>query len=416
MLAIARALRARGVPVAMATHGGPHAGILDRAGEPYTLLEPTMDSARCRRYVDAVVEIGRPGSRLQPLDELLESVAAEVAFLREKRATMVVIGFSLSAYLSSRVAGVPLATSHGGSFIPPVFERGLAPIPTQAPVAQADWLPGFFLRFLANVMPPRASGPVAFLNEAARELRVEPVPSLAALMVGDLTLVTDVPEVLGIPEDELAAWRPRGRAYRPSTRLAYSGPLFARLEVPVPQDVEAFLDGTRPTAYVAPTSSSPALLRDLVAGVRKAGLRVIVAATVHDVADLASGDVVVAGVLPSHEIMPRVEVALIMGGQGSVQTAMASGTPFVGFPLQPEQELNVALGVRHGMAIGVGPRRATADTIGAAVRRLTEGGAYREAAQRVRGHYAGIDGAARAADVILSHPSQRAVVLGGSSA
>jgi len=41
--------------------------------------------------------------------------------------------------------------------------------------------------------------------------------------------------------------------------------------------------------------------------------------------------------------MPLVDLAIIHGGQGSVQTAIASGTPFLGFPLHPEQDFNLNL-------------------------------------------------------------------------
>jgi hypothetical protein len=40
----------------------------------------------------------------------------------------------------------------------------------------------------------------------AAELGVEPVPSFAALLLGDLTLVTDVPELLGLPRAEVDGW------------------------------------------------------------------------------------------------------------------------------------------------------------------------------------------------------------------
>lgn len=408
MLAIARALIARGEQVVIATHGGPYTRVLDESGLPWTLLPPVMDAARCARYLDGIVTLGKPGTRLQPADEVRAGVASEVEFLRTHGARMVVIGFTLTAYLSARVAGVPIATSHGGSFVPPVFERGLAPAPSQGIMPLADHLPAVLQRWLANHGPPRMRKPVAFLNEVAAELGVEPVPTLAALMVGDLTLVTDVPEVLGIPDAELTAWRPRGRAYRPATRLRYVGPLFAQLDLPVPEPVQPFLDRSRPTAYVALSSSAPGFVRRVVEGVRAAGLRVIVGATIHELADLADRDVVVSGLLPSHLIMPHVDVAVVMGGQGSVQTAMASGTPIVGFPLHPEQELNVALAVRQGMAIAVGPRRAGAPSVTRAVRRIVADPAFRRAAARTGALYAGIDGAGRCAEAVLQHVRERA--------
>jgi len=273
MLAIARALRARGEPVCIATHGGPYARVLTDAGEAYTLLSPTMDDARCRRYLADLVQIGRPGVRLQPRDEVRAAVQAEADFLRACGARMAVIGFTLTAYLSSRLVGIPLAASHGGSYVPPLFERGLAPVPTTMPIPGTNWLPRWLKHRMVNSGAQRMRGPTRFLNEVAAELGVEPVPTLAALMLADLTLVTDVPEVLGIPRAELEAWRPPAgsRAYRPGTRLACVGPLFARLDLPVPPAVQRFLDGSAPTAYVVLSSSTPEQLRAVVRSVRAAG-------------------------------------------------------------------------------------------------------------------------------------------------
>jgi UDP:flavonoid glycosyltransferase YjiC (YdhE family) len=403
MLHIAQALRSRGEAVALATHGGPYTRVLADAGLPWTQLEPAMDAARCASYLRDLVQIGRPGVRLQPPDEVRRSVAAEAQFLRAQRARLVVIGFTLTAYLSSRVAGIPLAASHGGSYVPPVFQRGLAPAPTTMPIPGTEWLPAWLKRKIANAGPQRLSDPTRFLNDVAAELGVERVPTLAALMLGDLTLVTDVPQVLGVPQAELESWRPRGNAYRPGTRLVYSGPLFAKLDHPVPAAIEPFLDGSRPTAYVVLSSSTPEMLRAVVARVRAAGLRVIVGATIHDFGPNNEADVVVAGILPSHEVMPRVHAVVCMGGQGTVQCAMASGVPLVGIPLHPEQELNVDLAVRHGTGLAVAPRHAHSERLTAAVRRIVHEPAFAAQAQRVRGHYAGVDGAARAADAIRAY-------------
>jgi hypothetical protein len=42
-------------------------------------------------------------------------------------------------------------------------------------------------------------------------------------------------------------------------------------------------------------------------------------------------------------IMPLVDLAVIHGRQGSVQTAVASGKPVIGFPLQTKQRFNPEL-------------------------------------------------------------------------
>jgi UDP:flavonoid glycosyltransferase YjiC (YdhE family) len=404
MLQLAQALRARGVPVVLASHGGPFAGVLDAAGWPWTRLAPAMGAARCRQFVADVLQLGRPGLDLLTPEEVRASVQAEAAFLRACGAQAVVTGFTLTALLSSRLAGVPLVTSHGGSMVPPLYERGLAPVPTTMPLPGAEWLPGWLKRWIVNTSPARMRAPVRFLNTVAAELGVEPVPSLAALMLGDLTLVTELPEVLGISAADVMAWRPRGRAYRPSTRLVATGPLFAHLELPVPAQALALLARRDPpTVLVVPTSTPTALLRAMVAQTRAAGAQVIVGAGLHDFGPVDDPGVVVCGLLPNHVLMPQVDAVVIAGGQGSVQTAMASGVPWVGVPLQPEQELNLGLAMRQGVALAVAPRHAGSAALAAAVRRVLNEPGFRQRAQRVRGWYAGVDGAGQAATALLHH-------------
>ena len=398
MLAIARALRARGLQACIASHGGPYSRVLDDAGEAWTLLPPVMDDTRCAQFLRDLVRIGKPGVRLQPADEVRAAVDAEAAFFRQCGATLAVVGFTLTPYLSTRVAGIPLAASHGGSFVPPVFERGLLPVPTTMPMPGAEWLPRWVKRKLVNAGPTRLTDPTVFLNQVAAERGLEPVPTLAAMMLAELTLVTDLPEILGVPDAELRAWRPRSTAqYRRDTSLVYTGPLFAKLDLPIPPAVQAFMDGRERTALVVLSSATPDLLRRVVARTRATGMRVIVGATLHDLGPNTDPGVVVAGLLPNHRVMPHVDVAVTMGGQGTVQTAMASGTPLVGLPLHGEQELNVALAVRQGMARALSPRWADSEQLTQAVQRLVDDPQAKHQAMRVRDLYAQVDGATQAA-------------------
>ena len=172
--------------------------------------------------------------------------------------------------------------------------------------------------------------------------------------------------------------------------------------------MQAFLDGREPTALVVLSSTSVQMLRAVTARVRAAGLRVIVGATVHDYGPVTDPGVVVAGLLPNHRVMPQVQVAVTMGGQGTVQTAMSSGTPLVGLPLHGEQEMNVDLAARHGMAVAVSPRHADSPRLTQAVQRVLRDRRYAEQARKVQGWYAGVDGAGRAAEAILRYLAQGA--------
>ena len=405
MIAIYRALRSAGAAVTMATHGGSHLHVIRDAGIEHVLLEPVVTDERSRKLIADGPGIGPPKQSMWTDDEIRRSVAAEHAYFGAIGARAVVTGFQLTTLLSSRLAGIPTITSHAGSWVAPVFDRGLLPPMDVGAPAFARFLPGRLGRAFANMGPYRYKGYIGGFNRVAAELGVEPVPSFAALLSGDLTLVTEAPEVLGIPPAEMAAWRPRRAGLRPSTRMRYAGPLYAQLDFPISDRAEAMLTGPGPVAYVALTSSKPELVRAAVRGVRAAGARALVASTVHQLADLedayvAQADVVVEPFLPSHRIMPRVDLAVIAGGQGSVQTALASGLPFVGVPLQPEQQWNVQVAVQAGAARAV-PARAVATKLAGAVADVLRDPTARPAAARIAEIYTRTDGAARAAEEIL---------------
>jgi UDP:flavonoid glycosyltransferase YjiC (YdhE family) len=292
-----------------------------------------------------------------------------------------------------------MATSHAGSWVPPVFERGMLPPMDEPSPRFLRHLPQAIGRAFANSGPSRIKLYLGGFNRIAAELNVEPVPSFAALLCGDLTLVTEAPEILGISEGEMSGWRP-GRGFRSTTRMRYAGPIFAKLTRPIPDRVAEFLKAPGDVAYVALTSSPPDLVRQVAGAVDAAGLRALVASTVHDLSDLASARIMVEPFLPSHAVMSEASVAVVTGGQGSVQTALSSATPFVGIPLQPEQEWNVHVAANTGASWKVSPRNVTKD-LSNSLSAIVGDGAFRRAAKHVADVYSRIDGPGKAAEAII---------------
>lgn len=404
MLEIWRALTARGVEARIATHGGPFTRVYRDAGVPFDLIAPALDAETCARFVGTIPGMSKSRRPVFEVGELRALVAGEVDYLRQARATAVVTGFNLSALLSCRVAGIPLITEHAGSFVPPVFERGLVPPPLRSPIPLGELLPSRAKHFLANRGPTRVKFYCATLNAVARELGVEAVPSLAALLLGDLTLVTDVPELTGVSKVDLESWAPADpRPYRRSPQLRYVGPLYARLEVPVPDRVERFLATPGPTAFVSLSSTTPDRIRGIVAAVAQAGVKVLVAGTIHALDDLASDRVCVGGVLPNHLIFPRAALGVIAGGQGTVQTALVGGAPFIGVPLQPEQDWNVACAERAGAALRMTMKDACGPKMTAAVARMLADPAARAAAKRLGAALSAVDGPSACAQAIIGY-------------
>ncbi|MEV6306403.1 glycosyltransferase [Actinoplanes sp. NPDC051861] len=394
MIEIYRALRERGVTPRVATYGGTYESVLAAEGIDYDLIGPRMDDERCARFLREQPSSGAVDQSAYSDEELRAYVTAEAEYFTGQGVETVVTGFALTATLSSRLAGIRLVTEHSASWIPPMFEHGLLP-----PLRSPRLVPQPVRKWAANALPGRARFYTGGFNRLAEQLGIPGLPSVAALILGDLTLVTEAPGVLGLTRETVEAWRP-GRGYRPETRLRVTGPLFAHLPIPLPDDVERFLQQDGPVIYVAITSSGPDIVKNTIKAMKTLDARILVAGTVHDIED-DDERVLIKSVLPSHLIMPRVDLAVTAGGQGSVQTAMASGVPLLGLPLQMEQDLNVTLIERRGAGRRLSPRQAGGARMAALAGELLSDGRYRQAAEEIRKMYAEIDGPGAAAELIL---------------
>ncbi|MFX1535097.1 MAG: glycosyltransferase [Promethearchaeota archaeon] len=354
MIAVYKQLLAKNERAIIATHGGTYEFVLKEKGIPFEYVTPIMSNDRAQEFVAANRgDQGLRGFGFYKIDELREHVKSEIAFFKDNNISVVLTGFTLSNAVSTRAAGIPLAVTHLGSWVPPIFERKMGvpgPPMTEKPLIRLipeSWLTNFY-----NWMMPRIKFFTKPFNVVAKELHIEPFRSILDLMMGDLTLVTDAPEILGIPKDELENWSPKTpKFYSRKPQLKYVGPIYAKLFGGVPEDVKAFLDTEKPKVYVALTSSRPDYVSAVYSTLLDMNVRVIFCLTTHHKNSEKSPNILIKKYLPSNKVMPLVSVAIIHGGQGSVQTAIASGVPVVGFPLQPEQRFNLKMIERHGAGI-----------------------------------------------------------------
>lgn len=404
MIQIYKALRRQGAAARIATHGGVHEALLRNEGIEFDIVGPHMSAARGAQFVRDNVGIGSPDQSMYSPEEMRSYVLAEAEYFKRNRVSAVVTGFTTTTLLSSRLAGIPVIVEHAGACIPPLFERGLLPAASRPPAPMFRYMPTALARWLQNKGMTGLRLYLSGFNALAAELGVPPIPSFPALLLGDLVLVTEAPEVYGVSESEMSAWRPDGKgSYWPSTRFLYTGPLFAEFDLPVPDAVERALARPGPRVYVAMTSAPAETVRRVVNGAAASGANVIVAATVHDLGDIRSANVTIGAVLPSHKIMPRVDLAITTGGQGSVQCAMAAGTPLIGIPLHREQDANLHFLVQRGAAKLL-PLAAIDD---ARIRRMMgdmlSKREYRAAAASIQASYAGRNGPELSAKAIIDY-------------
>ncbi|HEX5859729.1 MAG TPA: nucleotide disphospho-sugar-binding domain-containing protein, partial [Microbacterium sp.] len=259
------------------------------------------------------------------------------------------------------------------------------------PALTADLVATSVFRWVYTQAPlaPRSFTKVAKRNGVA------PLRTVASLLTADRNLLTEM------------AWELDG--FRMPPGFERIGPMFAHIDAPLPPIVGELAAASQPLVYLALGSSADRRLA--LATARALGeLPVNVVAPIRhylDAGDRVPSNVHVTDLLPAHELGGLVDAAVLHGGQGTVQTACATGVPFVGMGLQPEQTWHVRSCERRGNAIAVSPKDVSKPAFLSAVRRILEEPRFREVAADVRDAYAREDGAAAAARLIEEEISRR---------
>ena len=173
----------------------------------------------------------------------------------------------------------------------------------------------------------------------------------------------------------------------------------------VPAIVTELAAAAEPLVYLGLGSSATRELA-LTAARQLGTLPVHVVAPIRhylDPGDRVPGNVHVVDLVPAHKLGGLVDAAVLHGGQGTVQTACATGVPFVGMGLQPEQTWHVVLCERRGNAISLPPKKAGSPDFVAAVKRVLTDPGIRTAAGEVQRAYATEDGARVVARIIADN-------------
>ena len=256
-----------------------------------------------------------------------------------------------------------------------------------------------------NWFAPRMKFWIHPFNQLASEFGLPQYKSTLDFVAGDLTLVMDAPEVLGISPEELEDYQPRHpQFFRRPPRYRYGGPCFAKLPGDVPEAVQRHFDTPRTKLYCAMgVSGSPEVLQSVVEIVGDLDLQAVVLTTtiLGDRARSESDRVLAIPHAPAHLLNPMADIAITHGGAGTVQTAIHSGTPIVGIPAQMEQAGNIYLVARQGAGLMLSRLDLSRRKLAAALEKLVEDRSYRDSMQRLKRMQDPIDGAAKAADEIV---------------
>ncbi len=387
MIQVARALPAGLRPVFMG-YETDYVPLIRAAGFDYRGLAPAWTDAQRKQAMD--FDQGR-ALRSPFTDELVAArVSAERALIRELGAKAVVTGSNMTSFVAARAEQVPLFFPVPFALTQPQVAqaRRMYLVPGEGAFARfADRLATAALRLAYNRLPlaPRAFATVARANG------VTPTRTVGSMIRADFNLLTEM------------SWELEGFDLPPDFERV--GPIFAHIDNPVPAIVTELAAAAEPLVYLGLGSSATRELA-LTAARQLGTLPVHVVAPIRhylDPGDRVPGNVHVVDLVPAHKLGGLVDAAVLHGGQGTVQTACATGVPFVGMGLQPEQTWHVVLCERRGNAISLPPKKAGSPDFVAAVKRVLTDPGIRTAAGEVQRAYATEDGARVVARIIADN-------------
>ncbi len=387
MIEIARAAR-EDFNVIFASYGGQFEQMIEDEGFRLERMEPRLTPEKLARL--RVVLSGETLNTVGYLSakELVPRVENEIRFFREVDPAAVLTGWCLSVTISTRAAGVPFVNVLHSTSVREYYEAGLQSWPDRSDFRFFRWLfrndEERMCRWISKLVLKLAA-PARAYNSVGPKYGLPKFKNFIDLIEGDHTLLADIPEWVGFAE------------VRPS--LHYIGPLPARIDQPVPDEV-ASIPRDKPIVYFAMGSSGkPALVAEILAGFRDRPYRAIapVKSHIQNMTLDIPQNVVVTGFLPAHKVNPMADISVIHGGQNTVMNACLSGTPIVGIGMHPEQQANLDACVRKGFAIRLNKKRTAASDVLAAIESLLNDEGAKVAVKTFQGQLAAWDGPENAA-------------------
>jgi UDP:flavonoid glycosyltransferase YjiC (YdhE family) len=348
---IGKGMRDSGHTVKFFIHGGRHMDKIREAGLPLEILKPEYTEEQDKILMDIDQHRAPLGTPLPFTEEQLRAmVEANISAFKTFNPDAVYCGLDLSGFIAVQYLKLPMVTFVPTALCPAFFEKGLASFPNAMetnPLIRY-LVPSRLKKKLINkiMLGDSAKKSGVIYNEVRRQYGLTPVYNYTALVKGDLTLLPDLPELSGLPADDL----PKG--------YAYTGPVFATLSLPVPEAVTRVFARPGLKIYLAMGSSgTPELLKKITKYLRCMENYNIVCATTTIISPEELGppsdNFYATRFLPAHLVNEMADLAVIHGGQGTVQTAAWCGTPVVGIGMQWEQQANLDGLANAGMGIRI---------------------------------------------------------------
>lgn len=386
---VARQIRSMGHEVLFMGYSERFADYVRDAGFPLELLDPALTE----KQADQIIAVDQGRSLRHPFsdDMVRRRVSSECKLLRRWRPDCVVIGTTLTLFISARAARVPLVYVR-----PYAMSRGHVANIRSFPITQGEsgWdrklnhLTGLLI---GRVAPRVRWKPASFRRVSAERHVCLPMRTLDAIDA-DLNLIASLFPYLDtrlLAPGEIAV-----------------GPIYAHGDGDLPRRVATLAESERPVVYVGlGSSASRRLVLKILHDLAPLNLDIVSSTGRYLSAEdrlRLPNNVQIYDFLPAHKLTGIISASVIHGGEGTVQTACASGAPFAGIGLQAEQRINLDECVQYGNALRFTPRDLRKGRLPQIVMRLLEESEMHRVARELQAAAQPV-GAANAAEEILTY-------------
>lgn len=396
-LETAKGMKETGASVKFFNHGGVHNYLISEAGIESEDLYPELTWEQHQVIMDINRYKAKVGTPLPvSADEWIKMAEADLKAYHDYKPDGIYAGLNLSCMLSAPYAKIPMVTQVPTVNCPAFILKGMYNMPNtmENNFFLRYVLPGYIKRQIMKkvLMSDSAKGSLTTFNQARRHFGLKPIYNITDLVRGDITLLPDMESMSALPEKELT------KGYY------YTGPIFSKMNLSVPVEVKNVFGREGLNVFCSLGSSGyPETLKQIVDTLKsdyKINL-VCATTTILKPSDLGENNerFFATEFLPAHLVNEMADVAVLHGGQGTIQTAVWAGTPVVGIGFQAEQQHNIDGIVKQGMAIRIPIFKVNPKRILSTVWKVS-GESYRKNAQRMQKEIRSIDGVQKSVETM----------------
>lgn len=357
-----------GAEVNFYNHGSVHLDMIQNRGLNCINLKPELSWEQHQVIMD-INRYKAPLGTAIPVteEEWIKMAEADLEAFDKFKPNGVYAGINLSCMISVPYAKLPMVTLVPTVNCPAFIENEMYNMPNtmEKSFFLRHVLPGWIKRKMMRkvLLGDVAKDSLKSFNGARKKFGLPPITNIVSLLKGDLTLLPDLPELSGLSEQKL------------TPGYHYSGPIFAQMNMEIPLEVRKVFSRKGVNIFCSLGSSGfPETLKLIIESLKENPEYNIVCSTTTILNPNELGEnnerFYATEFLPAHLVNEMADIAILHGGQGTIQTAVWAGTPVVGIGFQAEQQANIDGIAKAGMAIRIPLYNVNSKTIQSKIKQI----------------------------------------------